>query len=100
MIKQFISKFKETLSPTELPTDILTELPTDILTELPTDIPTELPTELQLMLSSTQINLLDTKISLKDYRYIKTKREKEGIIYIYFLHNKKNNIIKINMFDI
>ena len=40
------------------------------------------------------------KISLKDYKYIKTKNE-GGIIYIYMVNSKDvSDIIKVNIFDI
>jgi hypothetical protein len=38
------------------------------------------------------------KISLKDYKYLKTKREGSRI-YMYMVHKFNNNIIKINAFD-
>jgi len=44
-------------------------------------------------------NIITDKISLNNYKFLKTKREGSSI-YFYFLYKIENRIIKINMFDI
>jgi hypothetical protein len=44
-------------------------------------------------------NIITEKISLNNYKFLKTKRENSSI-YFYFLYKIENTIIKINMFDI